>query len=322
MPSHSMRGRVRLAALAALGLAAAGIQLVSAPDAHAAPTVDIQILATNDFHGRIQNDHDRGDGGAAVMAGAVKQLRAANPNTVFAAAGDLIGASTFESFIAKDKPTLDALNAAGLEVSSVGNHEFDQGYDDLVNRVMAPYNATTNPLRRRRLEVPRRQRAVHGRATTRRCRETWTKTFGAVQGRLRRRGHRPPAGAGLTRGHRRPQDRADVVAAANRAADKLKAKAPTSSSCSSTRAPPAPTALAIGDRPDTDFGDDRQRRRRRHRRHRLRPHPPGVQLPFPVPDWDGRPVTDPSGRVGRSVRRGAQPAPVHGRRRRPATWSG
>ena len=73
-----------------------------------------------------------------MLAGAVKELRAENPNTVFAAAGDLIGASTFESFILNDKPTIDALNEAGLEVSSVGNHEFDQGYDDLVNRVMAP----------------------------------------------------------------------------------------------------------------------------------------------------------------------------------------
>ena len=61
-----------------------------------------------------------------MLAGAVKQLRAENPNTVFAAAGDLIGASTFESFIQKDKPTIDALNEAGLEVSAVGNHEFDR----------------------------------------------------------------------------------------------------------------------------------------------------------------------------------------------------
>ena len=45
----------------------------------------------------------------------------------------------------KDKPTIDALNAADLEVSAVGNHEFDHGYDDLVNRVMAPYDATDNP---------------------------------------------------------------------------------------------------------------------------------------------------------------------------------
>ena len=100
--------------------------------------VEIQILGTNDFHGRIANDATSAAAGAAAMAGAVKQLRADNANTVFAAAGDLIGASTFESFIDQDKPTIDALNSAGLEVSSVGNHEFDQGYNDLVNRVMAP----------------------------------------------------------------------------------------------------------------------------------------------------------------------------------------
>ena len=105
--------------------------------------VDVQILGTNDFHGRILNNTNN-EAGAAVLSGAVKQLRGENPNTVFAAAGDLIGASTFESFIQKDKPTIDALNEAGLEVSAAGNHEFDQGYDDLVNRVMKPYDATNN----------------------------------------------------------------------------------------------------------------------------------------------------------------------------------
>ncbi len=104
-------------------------------------TEDVQILATNDFHGRIADDPQSSAAGAGVMAGAVKFLRQQNPNTVFAAAGDLIGASTFDSFIANDKPTIDALNEAGLEVSAVGNHEFDQGYDDLVNRVMAPESA-------------------------------------------------------------------------------------------------------------------------------------------------------------------------------------
>ena len=101
----------------------------------------MQILATNDFHGRLRRR--RATAGAAVLAGAVKQLRGENPNTVFAAAGDLIGASTFESFIQHDKPTIDALNEAGLEVSAVGNHELDQGYDDLIDRVMAPYDAVT-----------------------------------------------------------------------------------------------------------------------------------------------------------------------------------
>ena len=103
----------------------------------------IQVLGINDFHGRIQANGV--EAGASVLSGAVNRLRQQYPNTVFAAAGDLIGASTFESFIAHDKPTIDALNEAGLEVSAAGNHEFDQGYDDLVNRVMAPYDPITNP---------------------------------------------------------------------------------------------------------------------------------------------------------------------------------
>ena len=121
-----------------------GMTLATSSQADAAPgDTQVQILGINDFHGRIQANGQ--EAGAAVLAEAVNSLRATQPNTVFAAAGDLIGASTFESFIAHDKPTIDALNASGLEVSAVGNHEFDQGYNDLVNRVMAPYNATTNP---------------------------------------------------------------------------------------------------------------------------------------------------------------------------------
>ncbi|VXB41511.1 ExeM/NucH family extracellular endonuclease [Nocardioides sp. AX2bis] len=100
---------------------------------------EVQLLTTNDFHGRLQADGTIA--GAAVLSGAVKQLRSENPNTVFAAAGDLIGASTFASFIAEDKPTIDSLNEAGLDVSAVGNHEFDQGYDDLTGRVLAPESA-------------------------------------------------------------------------------------------------------------------------------------------------------------------------------------
>ena len=104
---------------------------IDVPDVGRRP--DIQILGTNDFHGRIA---ERPGVGLRLVrrcwrvrsSSCVRQ----NPDTVFAAAGDLIGASTFESFIQNDKPTIDALNEAGLDVSAVGNHEFDQGYDDLV----------------------------------------------------------------------------------------------------------------------------------------------------------------------------------------------
>ena len=144
-----------------------------------AQTDVVQILGTNDFHGRIANDAGSSAAGAAIMAGAVDQLREQNPKTVFSAAGDLIGASTFESFIANDKPTIDALNAAGLEVSAAGNHEFDQGYRDLVERVMAP-ESVDNPdggaeweyiAANVRLKVD----DTHALAPT------WTKDFGDVQ---------------------------------------------------------------------------------------------------------------------------------------------
>ncbi|SDU19337.1 5'-nucleotidase C-terminal domain-containing protein [Jiangella alkaliphila] len=119
-----------LGAAAALGLAGVGLTAVPAQAAE----VQIDVLGINDFHGRLEADGQAA--GAAVLAGAVDTLRAENPNTVFAAAGDLIGASTFTSFVDQDHPTLDALTAAGLDVSAVGNHEFDQGYCDLVDRVI------------------------------------------------------------------------------------------------------------------------------------------------------------------------------------------
>ncbi len=113
-------------------------EIVGINTATAGPTTtDVQIIGSNDYHGRLA--------AGPRLAAYVKAARAANPDTVFAAAGDLVGATTFESFLQHDKPTIDVMNEAGLDVSSVGNHEFDAGYDDLVNRIMAPYDATTNP---------------------------------------------------------------------------------------------------------------------------------------------------------------------------------
>jgi 5'-nucleotidase len=119
---------------------------IDAPTSSAPADVDtVQVLASNDFHGRLLDDPSSASAGAAAMAGAVKGLRAENEHTAFVMAGDIVGASTFESFIQNDKPTIDAMNEAGLEVSAAGNHEFDQGYDDLMDRIMAPYDAETNP---------------------------------------------------------------------------------------------------------------------------------------------------------------------------------
>ncbi|WP_104191429.1 choice-of-anchor I family protein [Cryobacterium sp. Y82] len=100
---------------------------------------EIQVLGINDFHGRLDANARNQEAGAAVLAGAVAQLKTENPNTLFVSAGDNIGASTFTSFSQQDEPTIDALLAAGLDASVVGNHEFDAGWDDLKNRVRSSF---------------------------------------------------------------------------------------------------------------------------------------------------------------------------------------
>ena len=47
----------------------------------------------------------------------------------YVAAGDLIGGSPFLSGFFHDEPSVESQNAMGLDVSGVGNHEFDEGVD-------------------------------------------------------------------------------------------------------------------------------------------------------------------------------------------------
>lgn len=136
--------RRRLATGALAGAATLALALGGLVPAQAAPPssppgnaygrmIDINLVTVNDFHGRIEQSGTAA--GIARLSTAVNEFRAEGP-TIFAAAGDMIGASTFTSFIQEDVPTIDALNAAGLDVSAVGNHEFDRGFADLTGRVM------------------------------------------------------------------------------------------------------------------------------------------------------------------------------------------
>jgi 5'-nucleotidase len=110
-------------------------------------TVDLTILAINDFHGNLKppaggisvlDPKDRGKhvsvaaGGAEHLATAVAQLKANKANNIFVAAGDLIGASPLLSALFNDEPTVEALSMMGLAISAVGNHEFDDGKDELL----------------------------------------------------------------------------------------------------------------------------------------------------------------------------------------------
>ena len=141
-----MSRRLPALALAAILAFAAGCA-APPPGPPSSTPVTVKILAINDFHGHLKPppggiritdpDHpektvDVPAGGAEHLATAVATLRAQNPNHVFVAAGDLVGASPLLSALFHDEPTVQALSAMGLEISAVGNHEFDKGAAELL----------------------------------------------------------------------------------------------------------------------------------------------------------------------------------------------
>ncbi|HEY6629634.1 MAG TPA: bifunctional metallophosphatase/5'-nucleotidase [Acidimicrobiia bacterium] len=105
-------------------------------------TVDVQILAINDFHGNLQPPTGSSGrigpsgtpeyGGAAFLATHLHNLEATNRrNTVIVSAGDMIGASPLLSALFHDEPTIEAANLWGVDFNAVGNHEFDEGIAEL-----------------------------------------------------------------------------------------------------------------------------------------------------------------------------------------------
>ena len=142
LPRHTALFGAICAALVLAGCA-------SAPQAVA--TTEISIFSINDFHGHIQPksptplmprlpDPKTGEikpqaaGGAAYLATVLDGLRAQRPNSVFVAAGDLMGASPQLSALLSDEPTLSALSAMGLDASSLGNHDLDAGLNELLRK--------------------------------------------------------------------------------------------------------------------------------------------------------------------------------------------
>ncbi|MDJ0466686.1 bifunctional metallophosphatase/5'-nucleotidase [Streptomyces sp. H27-C3] len=110
-------------------------------------TVDVQLLSFNDLHGNLeppagsagtvnetQPDGTRKAipaGGVEYLATSLRDARDGNRYSVTAAAGDMVGGSPLMSGLFHDEPTIEALNQLDLDVSAVGNHEFDEGSAEL-----------------------------------------------------------------------------------------------------------------------------------------------------------------------------------------------
>ena len=70
-------------------------------------------------------------GGAEYLATHLQRAVEQQPNSIIVAAGDLVGAAPLISGLFHNQPSIESLNAMGLSLSSVGNHEFDRGWREL-----------------------------------------------------------------------------------------------------------------------------------------------------------------------------------------------
>ncbi|MFJ3701664.1 MULTISPECIES: bifunctional UDP-sugar hydrolase/5'-nucleotidase [unclassified Streptomyces] len=110
-------------------------------------TVDVQLLSFNDLHGNLEPPagsagtvgETQADGtvksvpagGVEYLATSLRTARKGHPYSVTAAGGDMVGASPLLSGLFHDEPTIEALNGLDLDVTAVGNHEFDEGATEL-----------------------------------------------------------------------------------------------------------------------------------------------------------------------------------------------
>ena len=152
MPSTTLRTLrfARFVPLALLPLAAACAQSSTMHSTGGGSgTVTVGIIALNDFHGALEPPRTavlmpapaEADGvrpvpagGAAFLASAVDSIRARYPHSATVAAGDLIGASQITSSLFLDEPAIGVLNRIGLDFNAVGNHEFDNGTEELLRK--------------------------------------------------------------------------------------------------------------------------------------------------------------------------------------------
>ena len=92
--------------------------------------VKVRLLGVNDLHGHLEAPRP-GLGGAARLKAHMD--RATVPGrTIRVHAGDMIGATPLISSWFHDEPTMEAANELGFDVGTLGNHEFDEGGDELI----------------------------------------------------------------------------------------------------------------------------------------------------------------------------------------------
>lgn len=122
-----------------LGLTSIALFL-SAPtaSAHQAPTsegtVTIAVFSINDFHAGILPDRRQGVPGAPYVVQTLDSLKRVYPHHVTVSAGDNFGGSFFYNATRHKSLMPQIFKDMGIELSAVGNHEFDDGQEALAEK--------------------------------------------------------------------------------------------------------------------------------------------------------------------------------------------
>ncbi|MCU7375552.1 5'-nucleotidase C-terminal domain-containing protein [Paucibacter sp. O1-1] len=107
--------------------------MVAAQSSGIGTQLKVKLIAFNDFHGSIKaGEGSSSNPGVARFATRIQALKAVNPLHAVVSAGDMIGASPLTSALFKDEPTIEAMNRIGIDFNAVGNHEFDEGREELL----------------------------------------------------------------------------------------------------------------------------------------------------------------------------------------------
>ncbi|RDU37564.1 multifunctional 2',3'-cyclic-nucleotide 2'-phosphodiesterase/5'-nucleotidase/3'-nucleotidase [Neobacillus piezotolerans] len=107
-----------------------GLNFASPVETAQAASKKITILHTNDSHGRVEESSADGMGFAKIST-LVKQYEAQNPNTLLLDAGDTFHGTTFAT-LEKGESIAKVLNAVGYDGMAAGNHDFNYGYQTLL----------------------------------------------------------------------------------------------------------------------------------------------------------------------------------------------
>ncbi|MFI6100758.1 bifunctional metallophosphatase/5'-nucleotidase [Lentzea sp. NPDC051213] len=144
MSSFRRLSVLAITAAAATVISATGPAQADVESLRGRGTVDVRLIGINDLHGNIEPPSGSSGrvvladgttvdaGGAAFNATHIKNLQGEVKNSVVVGQGDLIGGSPLVSALFHDEPTVEVLNKVGMDATAAGNHEFDEGYKELL----------------------------------------------------------------------------------------------------------------------------------------------------------------------------------------------